>query len=41
MDGGRKLNVRKMLRRLPEIFLKVLGTFGLRPVSTGNSKGNA
>ena len=41
LDGGRKLNVGKMFRRLPEIFLKVWCTFNLRPDSTGNSKENA
>ena len=36
VDRGRKLNVHKTFRRRPGSLLKVLCTFNLRPVSTGN-----
>ena len=35
VETGRKLNVRKTLRRRPGRLLNVLCTFNLRPVSTG------
>ena len=35
VDTGRKLNIRKTLRRHPGRHLNVLCTFNLRPVSTG------
>ena len=37
VDTGRKLNVHKTLRRRPGCLLNVLGTFNLRPGSTGIS----
>ena len=35
VETGRKLNVRKTLRRRPGRLLNVLCTFNLRPASTG------
>ena len=35
VDTGRKLNVHKTFKRRPGRLLKVLCTFNLRPVSTG------
>ena len=35
VETGRKLNVHKTFRRRPRRLLNVLGTFNLRPVSSG------